>query len=405
MNASLFVISALRNLLRNARRTFAVLATVTCGTGVLFLYHGFNAGIMNQYRENAVHGLAGHGVVTPLGYRGRVLEKPWEKWFDPKDGTAEKLAAIPGVTNVFPRVSVNGLLTNGSLTANARGLGVDGVTEAPFFNAINIVAGHFFTTEPDGIVLGRGLARALGVGPGDHVTLLASTINGTMNADDFTVTGIFHTGGKYYDDTLFRIPLARAQVLLDTDHVEQYALGLGNTWGWAPVAAAIARDLPAVESTPFEELDRVYYQNAVDFLDGQYRVMQLIILAIVVLGILSTITAGVFERRQEIGNYRANGESKWDVMRLLLAESVALGVIGSALGVALAAFVTYVLIPDGILMPPAPGLTRQFFVRVELQPHEVWRAFALGISACGLGTLVAGSRVTRMPIAEALRAT
>ena len=405
MSATLFATSALRNLLRNARRTIAVLTTVTCGTCVLFLYHGFNAGIMNQYRENAVHGLAGHGVVMQRGYRDQVLEKPWEKWFEPKDEAASKLAAIPGVTNVFPRVSVAGLLTNGSLTVNARGLGVDGVTEAPFFHAINIVAGHFFTTEPDGIVLGRGLARALGVGPGDHVTLLASTIHGTMNADDFTVTGVFHTGSQYFDNTLFRIPLARARILLDTDRTEQYALGLANTWGWAPVAAAIARDMPQLEATPFEELDRVYYQNAVEFLAGQYRVMQLIILAIVVLGILSTITAGVFERRQEIGNYRANGESKGDVMRLLLAESVALGVLGSVLGVLLALFVTYVLIPHGILMPPAPGLTRQFYVRIELQPTEVWRAFALGIVACALGTLVAGSRVTRMPIAEALRAT
>src|SRR5208283_1690671 len=110
----------------------------------------------------------------------------------------------------------------------------------------------------------------------------------TMNAQDFTVTGIFHTGQKILDDVSFKIPVDRAQALLATDRVESFGLGLANTWGWVPVAAAVSRDLPGMESVAFEEIDRLYYQTAVDFLDAQYRVVQLIILAIVVLGILST---------------------------------------------------------------------------------------------------------------------
>ena len=38
---------AIRNLLRNPRRTAAVLLTIAMGTSSLFLFHGFNAGIMN----------------------------------------------------------------------------------------------------------------------------------------------------------------------------------------------------------------------------------------------------------------------------------------------------------------------------------------------------------------------
>ncbi len=406
MSASLlFVTSALRNLLRNARRTLAVLATVAGGTSALYLYHGFNTGIMNQYRENAVHAVAGHGVVMPKGYRGQTFERPWDHWITNPDDVQRRLRAIPGVTHVFPRVGVSGLLTNGNLTVTGRGIGVDGPSEATFFTALNVEEGHNFTDEPDGILLGKGLAHALGAHPGDHVTLMATTIDGTMNAEEFTVTGVFHTGSKFVDDVLFRIPIARAQEILATDRIESFGLGLADTWGWPPVAVALARDLPDVEPVAFEEIDKLYYKNAVEFLDAQYRVMQLIILAIVVLGILSTVTASVFERKQEIGNYRANGESRGDVLRLLLIEAIALGALGGMLGVLWAVFVVRGMIPHGILMPPAPGLTRQFFVRVELQPVEAWRAFALGIAACAIGTAIAGLRVTRLSVAEALRAT
>ncbi|HEY2515658.1 MAG TPA: hypothetical protein VGI39_32540, partial [Polyangiaceae bacterium] len=139
MSASLlFVTSALRNLLRNARRTLAVLVIVAGGTSALYLYHGFNTGIMNQYRENAVHAFAGHGVVMPKGYRGQTFERPWEHWMTGASDVEARLRRIPGVTNVFPRLGVTGLLTNGRLTVAGRGLGVDGPSEASFFTGLNV---------------------------------------------------------------------------------------------------------------------------------------------------------------------------------------------------------------------------------------------------------------------------
>ena len=65
---------------------------------------------------------------------------------------------------------------------------------------------------------------------------------------------------------------------------------------------------PKLEAS-FSELDKVYYQNSVDWLDTQFYVVQLIILSIVLLGIL--ISTSILERKQEIGNLRAT----WDVMQ------------------------------------------------------------------------------------------
>ena len=76
----MLIVVALRNLLRNPRRTFAVLLTVAIGVGSIFLFHGFNTGIMNQYRANAIHARYGHGQINTDGYREKVYEKPWEHW-------------------------------------------------------------------------------------------------------------------------------------------------------------------------------------------------------------------------------------------------------------------------------------------------------------------------------------
>lgn len=394
---------ALRNLFRNKRRTLTVLITVALGTGSLFIFHGFNNGIMNQYRANTIHSRFGYGQVNLKGYRDKVYEKPWEHWMEDWDRLRPALSGLPGVVQLFPRVEFFALLSNGQVTVSGRGQGIDAHEEAGFFNTLNVEQGQMLSDQPDGIMLGLGLARALDVHPGDRVTVLANTVNGSMNGLDLTVAGIFHTGSKEFDDMVFRIPLAQAQMLLDTKRVESVSLGMSSVEDWDGFAKAVSERLPQLEATSFAKLDEVYYQHSVDWLNSQFGVIQLIILTIVVLGIFNTVSTGILERKQEIGNLRANGESFRDVMSLLGWEGIALGVLGAALGILLAFVLTSTLLRNGILMPPAPGLTRQYHVKIELQWMMAVKTFFMGTVCAMLGTIVAGMRVARMPIGEALR--
>lgn len=399
----MLILVALRNLLRNPRRTWAVLLTVAVGVASIFIFRGFNNGIMNQYRENAIHARYGHGQVNTGGYREKVLEKPWEHWITNAAQTEEGIRKIPGVGQVFPRVEFFALLTNGKITVSGRGQGVKGPEEAAFFNTLNIEQGTTLSNQKDGILLGRGLARALDVKPGDRVTVLANTIQGSINGVDLIMTGYFHTGSREMDDVFFRIQLDQAQTLLDTDKVETMAIGLKTIEDWPGVEAAVKQQFPSLEAVPFEELDKVYYKHSVDWLKQQFDVIEIIILTIVLLGILNTVATAILDRKQEIGNLRANGESAADVLKMLAWEGLALGVLGALLGLAIALFIVYVPLRNGILMPPAPGITRQFNVFVELQPHMAFRTFVVGVLTASVGTVLAGWRVARMAIGQALR--
>lgn len=394
---------AIRNLLRNVRRSLTVGITVALGTSSLFIFHGFNAGIMNQYRENTIHSRFGHGQINRKGYREKVFEKPWDHWLDHWEDLREKLLKVPGVTQLFPRIEFFSLLTNGRITISGKGQGIDGVEEAKFFYTLNIESGETLSSQEDGILLGRGLARSLDVKPGDRVTALANTVYGSMNAIDLTVTGVFHTGAKEFDDKVFRIPIKQAQIMLDTPKIESVALGLRSVEDWKNIERAVTDHFPDLEATPFAVLDRVYYQHAIDWLDSQFGVIEGIILAIVILGIFNTVATGILERKQEIGNLRANGESVLDIMRLLAWEGIALGVLGAFAGILLAILLNHTILREGILMPPAPGLTRVFPVKIELQTMMALKTFLMGLACALVGTVAAGIRVARMPIGEALR--
>lgn len=399
----MLLIVALRSLLRNKRRTAVTLATVAVGAAALFLFRGFNTGLLNEYRKNAVHAHYGNGQVNLSGYRDRVLAKPWESWITNPQDVLNRLLKIPGVEKVFPRVEFAALVSNGTRALGSRGVGIDGSAESDFFYTINVIEGQPLRSSDDGIVLGRGLAHSLDVKVGSKITLLSNTIHGTLNGADFEVVGVFHTGSRELDDSFFQIQLPQAQRLLDTDRVEKISLGLTHHEDWTRVEGEIENQFPNLEATPFEVLDKIYYQNSVDFLNAQYAIVRLIILLVVVLGIFNTASSAILERTQEIGMLRANGESRKDILQLISLEGGLSAAFGAVLGIAFVVLLNFTLLRDGFYMPPGPGITRSFKTFIELHAVMAVEATLLVFVAGVVGSLLAGLKVLRMPISQALR--
>jgi putative ABC transport system permease protein len=379
------------------------LATVAIGTAALFLFRGFNTGLLNEYRKNAIHAHYGNGQVNTLGYRDKVIAKPWDAWIATPDSVLQGLRDIRGVDLVFPRVELAALVSNGTRSLGSRGVGIDGVAESAFFTTINVIEGVPLGAAPDGIVLGRGLAHALDVQVGSRITLLTNTIHGTLNGADFNVVGIFHTGSRELDDAFFQIQLPQAQRLLDTEKVEKISLGLAQHDDWARVAADIGRKFPSLEATSFEVLDKIYYQNSVDFLNAQYSIVRLIILFVVVLGIFNTATSSILERTQEIGMMRANGEAKGDIVKLIALEGFVASLLGALAGIVVVIGLNLLFLRDGFFMPPGPGITRSFKTYIDLQYMMAQEALLLVLVAGVLGSVLAVLKVLKMPISAALR--
>lgn len=401
----LLILISFRNLFRNLRRTISIILTVALGVGALFCFDAFIHGVLNQYRDSTIHSHYGHGQLNEKGYRETYYEKPSDHWIADSDELETFLKNQPGVEYIFPRIAFSSFLSNGKTNVSAMGQGVDGVSESKFFHGLNILSGEALEAQPDGIVLGCGLARALNLNPGDLVTVMVKDVNEQMNQIELKVTGIFQTGSKDFDDKMFRIPLKQSQKLLNTKSVESFALGLKSVEDWEKVTEATLNKFPNLEATSFAVLDAIYYQHSVNWLTSQFRTVQLIIVTIVLLGIFNTISTIVLERRQEIGNLRANGESTFDIMKLLLSEGVILGFLGSLAGVMISLSLNLTFLKNGITMPPGPGLTRDFVAYLEMQPEMALSTILMGVTAALIATFFSGLKVAKMPIGEALRSS
>lgn len=393
---------SVRNLFRNIRRTIAILCTIALGTGALFSFDGFINGVLKEMKESTIHTHYGYGQIFTKGYRDQVYEDPTKHWIEEPAAIETDLSQIPSVEHTFPRVSFSALIKHGNTTVSGFGEGIEAAKEADYFYSLNLEEGKMLTEEANGILLGKGLAKALRVEPGDKVTVIATSTKGLLSRDQFVVTGIFHTGNVDFDSRMFRIQLPAAQKLLKTHKIESLTLGLAKTADWEKVAKLIEKLHPQIEATSFDVLDKINYQNAVDWLTAQFNVVLVIILSIVVLGIFNGISASILERRQEIGNLRANGESVFQVMRLVMTEGALLAILGSALGMFACYTVLMLFINKGLLMPPGPGSSRQFVVTFSFTWPMVFFTFTMSFISALFASFLAGIKVAKMSIAKAL---
>lgn len=381
----------------------AILLTVGLGAGALFAFAGFINGIVIDFREKTIHSHYGYGQIHTKGYRDKVFEDPVKHWIGDWPALSLFFTEVKEVTDVFPRVTFSALLKKGNIAIGARGEGVEGEKEAKFFTALNIVEGEALSGLPRGILLGKGIANALNAHPGDTVTILAKSTKNRLSEEAYNVIGVFHTGNDQFDKSTFRVELKDAQDLLSTTKLETISLGLRELSDWEPIANKIEEKFPDLEATPFDELDKIYYKNSIDWLNAQFSVVLCIILGIVILGIFNSISASILERKQEIGNLRANGESVLQIMRLIIAEGALLSLIGSILGIAFTYTVLMLFVHNQVLMPPGPGQTSQSLLSFTFDIPMGLKTTAYIAIAALLASFLAGIKVAKMPIAKALR--
>ncbi|WP_141734665.1 ABC transporter permease [Oligoflexus tunisiensis] len=394
---------ALRNIRRNQRRSLVALGTIAVGVfGLLFL-QGFFSGLIALHKENSIHSRFGHGQVMTKGYWGQAFEKPWEHWLEDPEAVMQYLKEQPHVKAVFPRVQFFALLSNGRINVAGRGQGVVGAAEQHFFNKMNFIAGGAMGDQRDGLVLGVGLARALGVKVGDHLTVMGQTIDGTINAIDTRVTGIFQVGMKEADDTLFQVQLSEAQILMNTQKVESVTIGLDDERHWDEVAAGFQRAFPGYDALSIYVLDQVWAENGELFLTALLNIFRLVFLGMIMLAIYNSASNTVLERKRELGMLRANGETPQDLIQLLVLEGLYLALAGATLGILLTLLV-HGISGQGIPMPPTPGTNRLLPVKLHLEASSILLAMLLGIFTSTAATFLSTLQVLRLSIVQAIRA-
>ena len=406
---TLYLKLAIRNVLRNRRRTVITVAAMGFGAAAIILFGGFVNSVYIGVREATIRSQVGHIQLYRSGFSEKGVLTPFDYLIRDSGALRAELMRLPHVKTVTARLGFSGLVSTGDTTTSFVGAGVDPEGEAELSALAVIVDGQDLTSrDARGMIMGVGLARGFGVRPGDDLTLLTTTANGAINALAVKVRGVWEAGEKAYDDRFLKVPLPQVQRLLDLEdgEVQSIVLLLDATEHTAAVRDRIARLIRErgldLELKTWDELALRYHQ--VRELFGRiFTVLTLIVSIMVVFGITNTMTMAIFERTREIGTVMALGTRRRGVIAMFVLEGVALGVLGGIVGVVLGVVLAKIVSAIGIQLPPPPGSTRGFVVQILVVPAVLEQAFRLSLVTATLASLYPAWRAARQDVVEALR--
>lgn len=396
---------AVRNLRRNARRTLVAVATVAFGIVAFMLAGGFIAWIFEQMREGAIHSQFGHVQVVRPGFFDKGIADPYAYLLPERSGEQQQIEKMPGFVSLAPRLVFSGLISHGDATIAFIGEGVDPVREKPVSSRVAIVSGaDLESSRQRGVLLGEGLAHGMGVKPGDTVVLLVTAANGRPSAAEVSVSGIFATDSKEYDEVSLRLPIEVSRKLMRVEGATSWVVLLEKTEQTAQRVGDLRQKLPAksFEVVPWTTLAD-FYNKTVALFSKQVNVVKFIIGLIIVLTISNTQMMSVLERTTEIGTCLAMGVRRSGVMRLFITEGVIVGVAGGILGVVLGFIMAHLISAIGIPMPPPPGMARGFSGEILIGPALAIDAVVLAVVTTFMASILPAWKASRMTIVDALR--
>jgi putative ABC transport system permease protein len=396
---------ALRNVFRQRVRSAATLAAISLGVAGLILAAGFVQDIFIQLGEAIIHSQSGHLQVSRQGYRDGRTRAPEAFLIDHPDELKKALVSQTGVQLTLARLGFTGVINNGKRDLGIIGEGVEPSAEAKLGTYLRYIEGRALAdTDNDGIVLGQGVAKSLGLKAGDRVNLVISLAQGAVNTLDFEVVGVFQSFSKDFDARAVRIPLAAARILMDNKSAHLLVLLLDKTTDTDPVLASLRKKLPpeGYELASWRELSD-FYDKTLQLYDRQFGVLRLIILLMVLLSVANSVNMTLFERTREFGTLLALGDRPGRVFQLIMTESALLGLFGAGLGVLLGCVAAWVISAIGIPMPPPPNANIGYTAFIRLVPLDVLTAGGIGFVATCLAAVMPARRVSRMPVVDALR--
>ncbi|MGA7800491.1 MAG: lipoprotein-releasing ABC transporter permease subunit [Gammaproteobacteria bacterium] len=318
-----------------------------------------------------------------------------------------------------PYVQGEGMLTSGAQVTGALIQGIlPGQEGAVSDVGAHMKAGKLSDLEPGkyGIVLGDELAAALGVMPGDKVTVITPqadlTPAGVMpRLRRFTVVGIFSVGMYEYDRGIALINMQDAQRLFHLgSRVTGVRIRLDNMFLAPQVSRELAGEMPGYYRVTDWTQQHANYFKAVETEKRVMFVILTLIVAVAAFNIVSTLVMVVTDKQADIAILRTLGATPRSIMAVFVVQGAVIGTLGTLLGVI--GGVTLALNIETVV----PWIERVFHVQFlspqvyyisQLPSHLEWHdVYVIGTTAFVLSllaTLYPAWRASRTQPAEALR--
>lgn len=325
---------AWRNLWRNGRRTLLTLASIALGGFIAVMFTAMQDRSFSDFIDTAARMSAGHVAVQHREY----LDRPTLTRVISNSEQLRQLAlSDPDVQRVMVRITGQAMVASAEDSAGVQFIAFDpaleDATSLDFLGGL--VEGKMFSSSRDrGLVLGKELAKRLGVRLGDKVVYTLTDRHGDLVSGMGRLTGVVSLGTPTADGAFCLLPIDTVREVLG--YGPQDATRLAVFVSDSRRSEAVARRLNARLPDPARALTwkemRPELSAFIAMKVGGARFMEAVILLLVVAGIFNTLFVSVMERSREFGIMLAIGFTRWQLFRLVVWESLWLGGAGLVAG-------------------------------------------------------------------------
>lgn len=310
------------------------------------------------------------------------------------------ISKVPGVTEVAPYVSGQAFLYFKDKVLSLNLKGVDPASEARVTNIKNYLGGKDLSLPRHGIMVGRELVAALGLEPGDEVTLSSPVVG--LNTP-FKVTGVFHTGMYDYDLNLAFLNIQDAQEFFGIGSlVTQLGVRLDDPYKAPQIKKILQKNLaPGYHVRTWMDINKNFFAALALEKLAMFIILTLIVL-VACFNIISTLIVMVVEKTKDIGILKAVGVPQAAIRKIFTWGGLIIGALGIVSGI-IGGVILCVLLKkyQFIQLPQDIYYIDRLPVALRLQDVALIAGSALLI--CFLSTIYPASKAARLVPADALR--
>lgn len=241
--------------------------------------------------------------------------------------------------------------------------------------------------EGSGAVIGKTLAKDLGVGPGGSVNILLP--GGTTT--QLTVSGVFDLQNENSNSGLIFVDIKRAQKLYGSENaVSSIEVQLNDPFSADVVANQWKEKYSGISLENWKDQNSQLLTALTSQSSSSYTIQFFVIVA-VTFGIASVLAVSVVQKSKQIGILKAMGSTKKSAARIFIYQGFLLGLMGSIVGSGF-----------GILLLRAfAGANTTFAITVD--PKSILLIMFISVAAGTISSLIPARNSSMLNPMEAIR--
>lgn len=398
-----------RNIWRNPRRSALTMLAVFFATALLVFMLSFQFGAYDDMISSSVRLSTGHFQVQARDYNERPNIR---KSISNPSMLFQKIVSMGGVESGVVRAETSVLAAGADRSS---GLLVTGVRPKDESRASSlpeqIVQGRYLQdNDRDAAVIGTLAARKLKIGVGDECTLLGQARDGSIAAAIVKIVGIYRTGIDDFDRTTMQLNLPDFDTIFSMEgSVNRIVINMFDLQDVELLAARLKQDpdFENLQILSWDDLNPGLKQSIeLDLIGGV--IMYAILIVVVAFSILNTFFMAIFERTREFGVLMSIGTRPGRLIKIIMAESMAMTMIGVTAGIVVGIIVTLIFSQYGIGLGESAELMTQYGFKDRMYPKLSLLSVVTGPFIICVVTFITASvpalKIPGMKPVEALKA-